>query len=1001
VHLTDLHFSSKTNLIDKTEPFCRAVITDLRAVSKVFFVISGDIAFSGKREEFNNAQRFFSMIKQLIKAELPAIEIRFVIVPGNHDCNFEHDVQLRRNAIKSINYLTLGDDNSVIDQCLTVQKEFWNFYSSFEKEPEDKLFYQLVEEVGGHKIAFHCINTAWMSKLNEEVGGVFFPVKWYEDVSTDCFSLNISVWHHPYNWFNPSTPENNKKEFERFTEKIATLHLFGHEHEQSFYVTENRSSGEKINLMSGKVFNEDKKKASGFQTIVMTLSTMHGRVTKYEWDDSIYKSVNTYSVNCAKEEFRQFKLKDEYLAKLEEVKIPLFFDSKRIVKQSEIFVYPDLDSANADAPILESYLNSSKLTEKDYAYIVLDGDSQIGKSTLLQMLTLDMYEKGISPILLNGKEIKDGDITKLMRKAFRQQYESKDDSVERFMQLKKNNKALLIDDFQDIDQSSSNAKRLFEAAISHFGKVIIILDSASVITPSIKSEFHDVKFYSVKPLGFKKRNELIEKYLLLKDSRYSLNEREFLENLNVSFDNVQTVLGDKLMPSYPIFILSILQALEYKPLKQNETSFGYCYQTLIHYSLHKAGVANDDIDTYFNILTELAYEFVRRDIENMPYNELMEFYIKYQDKFICPKYDTMIRVLKRSRILHESDAGFSFGYDYILYYLSAKKIADIIHEETGKQIVTELFNELHVERNANILVFITHHSKDISFIEESLLHSMFVLDSVVPITLERKDPFYEEIAEIVEQLKNDLLEINRAPKEERDKLLMEQDKQVMEIERNKERLDEDIVKESREVFLPFHKSFRSIEIVGQIIKNRKGSLPKSKLIEMIRELYTTGFRTIGYYSSLLNMAKTDILEAISKEKDLGDNMDEIEKRVSTFVQVISLHACLSVFNKLMFSVGNKDLKNLYKEVASSINSPAAKLVTLSINAYYGHITPEEVKELVQEFKGNIVATRLLRARVKNYIYMKNPDFKIKQKFAAYLDMKVIESKRSGERQPQS
>lgn len=1001
VHLTDLHFTAKTNLTIKIEPFCRAAIKDLRGIEHVFVVISGDIAFSGKEEEYQSAKSFISTIKQLLHAELPRIKINFVITPGNHDCNFDFDVQLRKNAIQSVNYLSLGDDSSVIDQCLIVQKDFWEFYSDFYVVPNDKMFYQITEDVDGRTVAFHCINTAWMSKKNEDVGAIFYPVEKYNNVSTNQYSLNISVWHHPYNWFNPNTAENNKKEFERFTERIATLHLFGHEHEQSFYVTENRSSGDKINLLSGKVFNEDKKKASGFQTIVISLDSMQGKVSKYDWDNSMYNLVDSYNIDCSKEKFRQFIMQDEFVEKLEEVKIPLIFDNKRNVKQSEIFVYPDLDGTNSDAPILESYLNSSRLIEKEFVHMVLDGDSQIGKTTLLNMLTLNLYDSGVYPILLTGKEVKDVDIVKIVKKAFRQQYKVSGTEAEQFLQLNIESKALLIDDFQDCNLSSTKAKLLFEAATLHFGKVIIVLDSASVITPSIKSEFHDVKFYSIKALGFKKRNELIERYMLLKDGRNSINEQSFLENVKVSFDNVQAVLGDKLMPSYPIYILSILQAFDYKPLKQNETSFGYCYQTLIHYSLYKAGVANDDIDTYFNVLTELAYEFARKEVEVLSDSELTTFYADYQNKFICPKYDTMIQALKKSKILHESDEGFKFGYDYILYYLSAKKIADIIHEDSGKKIVAKLFEKLHVERNANILVFITHHSKDISFIEESLLNSMLVLENITPITLEKQDPFYKEIEEIVEQLKNDLIEINRTPKEERDNMLMEQDKRAREIERTKVEFDEDAVVEARKVLLPFQRSFRSIEIVGQIIKNRKGSLHKSKLTEMISELYTTGFRTIGYYSNLLNLAKADILDTIAKEKDFGDDKDEIEKRVSTFVQVISLHACISIFNKLMFSVGNRDLKNLYKEVAANINTPAAKLVTFSINSYYGTISPEEAKELAHEFKGNIVATRLLRGRVKNYIYFKNPDYKIKQKFASYLDMKVVDRKNESEKQRQS
>lgn len=68
-------------------------------------------------------------------------------------------------------------------------------------------------------------------------------------------------------------------------------------------------------------------------------------------------------------------------------------------------------------------------------------------------------------------------------------------------------------------------------------------------------------------------------------------------------------MGDKLIPSYPIFVLSILQSMNLvKPNNYEQTSYGYCYQSLIHFALAaKAKIKNEDIDTYINYLSELAF----------------------------------------------------------------------------------------------------------------------------------------------------------------------------------------------------------------------------------------------------------------------------------------------------------------------------------------------------------------------------------------------------------
>ena len=53
-----------------------------------------------------------------------------------------------------------------------------------------------------------------------------------------------------------------------------------------------------------------------------------------------------------------------------------------------------------------------------------------------------------------------------------------------------------------------------------------------------------------------------------------------------------------------------------------------------------------------------------------------------------------------------------------------------------------------------------------------------------------------------------------------------------------------------EEMLVMNKSLRSIEVVGQIVKNRQGSLPKTKIKQLVREMYGTAFRTISYFGAL-------------------------------------------------------------------------------------------------------------------------------------------------------
>lgn len=822
-----------------------------------------------------------------------------------------------------------------------------------------------------------------MSQKNEEVGSVFFPTKRYSDFENNKDSVNIGVWHHPYNWFTPNSIDSNKLEFETFTEKIASTHLFGHEHEQSLYEIENKNTGKRLNLLSGEIFNNDKKnQKSGFQILILDLLENIGAQKKYQWNKDIYSNTEQKNIELFKESGQSFIAIETFTKQLQELKIPLAIENKRDIKLSDIYVFPDIEQSTKDSNRLENYLNSSRFLNSDNEYCIIDGESQVGKSSLLSMLYLKFFELGIYPILINGKDIKEPNLDKIIKKAFRLQYKNTDTDFDKFIQLDKSKKVLLIDDYNECAFNVSTTQEFYNEAILKFGKVFSIFDSANNILTSIKTILKDFKYYTIKPLGYKKRNELIERYHHLKQDPLTVDDSLFLEEVKNTFDNVQSIIGDKLIPAYPVYILSIIQALQYKPLKQNETSFGYCYQTLIHYSLFKAGISNDELDTYFNFLSELAYEFIKKNQETLSRTEMSDFYSSYSKKFICDTFESMLSSLKKSKIIQVENDVYKFCYNYILYYLSAKKISDIIHTKEGKEVMKYLFAEMHIERNANILVFITHHTKDITFIESSLLNSMIVLENTRPITLEKNDPFYKEISSFVEKLKIDIINSNSNARDERNKQLVRQDKVIREKESKNINDNSEIIS----VMLPFYQSFRSIEIVGQIIKNRKGSLEIPQLKSMITELYTTGFRTIGYYNELINAMKEDIIALINEELKDGDGRTEIEARINEFVQMMSFKICLGIFTKLMFTIGVKDLKKLYTEVATEINTPAAKLVSFSINSYHGSINPDELKKLVDEFKGNIVALRILRSRVRSYVYNRNLDISMKQKYASILNM---------------
>ncbi len=244
----------------------------------------------------------------------------------------------------------------------------------------------------------------------------------------------------------------------------------------------------------------------------------------------------------------------------------------------------------------------------------------------------------------------------------------------------------------------------------------------------------------------------------------------------------------------------------------------------------------------------------------------------------------------------------------------------------------------------------------------------------------------------MKEISSNLIQANKNPVEERIKELEAKDRLVANTLKNGEDKfeNEQIItnEEYSNCVEEMVHALKSLEIVGQIIKNRKGSIDKEKLLSIIKELYFTAFRTIGFFGEMSKMSQDELKKSLMNKIEEGDTAFAIEQKISNFFRYMTFQHCLGIFSKVVFSVGNKDLKQIFDDVAQDINTPAAKLVTFSIKSCYGKISLKELKVLAEEFKDNHVALSILRARVRAYVYNNHIEYKEKQRIASTMNMKI-------------
>ena len=1001
LHLSDLHIDGSNYqwLINKTNHIVSAIWNDFSECNKIIIAVSGDVVYSGKEEQYGYAKLFFkALLRSFAERNLRETELenKIICVPGNHDCNFDNDTKARTMLLNGVRSNLETVDKSVYDMVSAIQKEYQSFARDImiDKEYVLSINNDLPIRVGDKTILFRLYNTAWMSTMNESQNSLVVPMNMLVQETCNA-DLVISLFHHHYSWLTPAC-DNNKNNFRKRIMQTSNIVLFGHEHTPSSSQIVDHYEGEVVNEFEGGTLYSGQTggtRESTFNSFVIDLDSFDCTVRSFEYSSGIYSKKKEESVDLNNErKTDEFRHNDVFLKSLKKMSIPIHNSENAKMTLDEFFVFPDLERINTKhIKVDEDFTDSSTIIDDvQFNLVMLEGDDQSGKTSLLNMFYLRFVDRYMYPVLIKGKNITNDKLDKLIENAFSEQYNS--DEKEKYGQYDKARNVLLIDNFDVCTLNDTAKKNIIDRLVDRFHKVVLTTrENENVASSYYLMEKKDALLARIKPLGHLKRNELVKKFY----STYNVNaltiqQQVLLEQVKAGFDMVENFLGKEYMPSYPIYILSILLSnTKIQGTSLEQTSYGYCYEALITCALMTCVEDKTKIDRYYNVLMNLAYFIYTKNGKSISEAEFSDFYTKYQHTYFTQGYkETKNNLLKCNLLKCTDDYYYRFSYNYIYYFLVAKYMAGNIHSEEGVNDILDLCINIHDEQKANILVFIAHHIKNPQFIEATQLALTSALERQEPVTLKRDDKYYTLLNELCESLKKEIVapEEKIDPEKERENMLRkmdERDKYLSKDKVNPNALPVEIQN--------MNKALRSIEVVGQIVKNRQGSLPKTDIKAMVMQMYETAFRTISYFGTIVETDKAQVIDDIIKNKKEGISNDEIKKKLDAFFEITSLNFCLFVFSKMINSVGTKELRAIFTQVAEEIGSPAAKLVSFSIISCFSKIAIPELKDLVEELNDNPVAMSIIRARVRSYLYNNHVTFSDRQKIIQAVSLNPRDS----------
>lgn len=724
------------------------------------------------------------------------------------------------------------------------------------------------------------------------------------------------------------------------------------------------------------------------------------------WKDSNSAWMDVYNqlklVIEKEHRIRQLKISDRFSSFLQSTEILTKTHSRREdVFLDDIFVYPELTKYSDDLEESEERISARKVIENfsDYSKMLIAGENQSGKTTLCKRFFIELRKKNFVLIYVSGGEDGySGKIENRLSKAFNDQYGS-DVSFE---EIEESRIVPLLDNFH----FANRRERLLQSLTTYHHQIIIV-DDIFRLNFRDKNLIKSFVHFNIEEFIPSLRNQLIMNWLQLRDEDSSdkHNENATYQHIDHATELVDSALGKALgrgiMPAYPFFILTVtvINAVEAdpKPFDQEITSQGYCYQALVYMSLRKLGVRSDDIDTYMNFLTELAYFFYQSRKHELSEDEFDKFKRAYGEKYNLPiKENMLLSNLQRTRILAWDGFGnLSFCYLYLYFFFVAKYFAE--HLDENRETIRDIVRNLHEDDNAYIAAFLSHHSKNVYILDEILSIASDLFKEYKPSTLnyEELEFFDEQIDIIVEAA---LAEAENKPEQEREKDLKTKD-ELEQLDRNGDaygqREEEASSKREREA-RELRRSIKTVEVMGTIIKNRAGSLEKYKLesvfeggmkvyLRLLR-LFVDSIKKEEVQQRLIDIIATR-LDSIIKDKKGRPNSDELEKISRIIFWNLSFFSLYGLIDKIVHSLGSAKLTETIDNVCTRESTPAAFLVKHgSLMWYNKNLRVNDIKNADKSGDFSEIAKTIMKHMIVDHCRIHPIDFKDRQKVEQQLDI---------------
>lgn len=977
-HFSDIHFKiDERNAIEKRGELIAAAIDEqIVSLDEITIVISGDIAYSGKKEEFEKAYKFFMNIKDELNKRNH--RVTYFSVPGNHDCDFKNIDEKERKEIIDKILVNKKDNDTDLKKLTLPQANFLSFQQKLNKEVDfDGVSFYFRKKFSNYSIVFLGYNTALFSQKKEIQGELLCKLLNIANCNDNDFI--ISSTHHPTNWLKAEYASELREEIEGTSDIVFT----GHEHNEDLFKIVRADNNETLYISSGALQGNSE---SAFSVSVINIENQTILVNHLKWCqlEQQYVRINKNTKSVKPKNF--IRNTDEFSSELDSIDSlithPMVGKDLRL---SHLYSYPALqayDNREYSSSVVGANEVEKMILESDDNLLIMGKESS-GKTSLAKTIYKDFYSNNNYCLLIAGeklKKMKPDFVKNLIHDELEKQYDKR--SKRKYLQFRKERRTLIIDDLDKTNLSPKATLKVLEEFEKYFGKIILIANKEFELILSSTNSWPIYRqlfaTYSIKECSAVQTFNIVKNWHKLGQEE-NLTESELIDKCNYTIQRIDDLKRNKIISIYPetlLYILSIFDS-DVIPDKKLKIETAYLLEFLIKININKISGPGDR-SIHNTILSNFAHYVFLSGVFSFDISSFNSYVNEYNNNYgmnLIP-YEIIKSYLNSNIFEKAKNDKYRFKSKIIYYYFTALHIKNNYYQ--CEEEITNITDDLSKEVNRNIFMILSTTIEEKSFSDILISKADKTIENHPEYEFSRRPTFPPFNIK-----KFSSIDDSDISKNVRELTSLKEALEYVDID-NEDSYDQTKNDELNNIIA----SFTLIRAIGLRLKSFVGSTKKENKLKLTKSCMNLGLRLLNWAISSFEKYYDEVVDQIEAfiKDSFKTTFDENIIRVfaENFVSFCCLSVSATIIDEISQSISSKSLMTVIKTINSDI--PGYAIIIIRSQMLSNSFPEENIFKLLDKKKSNWLLEKILVLFTIYYFTFNYSPREVKQRVSSKLGL---------------